>query len=32
VRLAREQGAAIVCATHDRAVVERGDVSLVLGV
>jgi ABC-type lipoprotein export system ATPase subunit len=31
VRLAREQDAAIVCATHDRAVVERADVSLVLG-
>jgi ABC-type lipoprotein export system ATPase subunit len=30
VRLAREQGAAVVCATHDRAVVERADVSLVL--
>jgi ABC-type lipoprotein export system ATPase subunit len=30
VRLAREQGTAIVCATHDRAVVERADVSLVL--
>ncbi len=30
VRLAREQGSAIVCATHDRAVVERGDVSLTL--
>ena len=28
VRLAREQGSAIVCATHDRAVVERADVSL----
>jgi ABC-type lipoprotein export system ATPase subunit len=31
VRLAREQGTAIVCATHDRAVVERADVSLALG-
>jgi ABC-type lipoprotein export system ATPase subunit len=31
VRLAREQGAAVICATHDRAVVERADVSLVLG-
>jgi putative ABC transport system ATP-binding protein len=30
VRLAREQGTAIVCATHDRAVVEHADVSLVL--
>ena len=30
VRLAREQGTAVVCATHDRAVVERADVSLVL--
>ena len=31
VRLAREQGTAVICATHDRAVVERADVSLVLG-
>jgi ABC-type lipoprotein export system ATPase subunit len=31
VRLARELGAAVICATHDRAVVERADVSLVLG-
>ena len=31
VRLAREHGTAIVCATHDRAVVERADVSLALG-
>jgi ABC-type lipoprotein export system ATPase subunit len=31
VRLTREQGTAIVCATHDRAVVERADVSVVLG-
>ena len=30
VRLAREQGTAVVCATHDRAVVERADTSLVL--
>jgi putative ABC transport system ATP-binding protein len=30
VRLAREQGTAVVCATHDRAVVERADVSVVL--
>ena len=30
VRLARDQGTAVVCATHDRAVVERADVSLVL--
>ncbi len=30
VQLTREQGTAIVCATHDRAVVERADVSLVL--
>jgi ABC-type lipoprotein export system ATPase subunit len=31
VRLAREHDAAVICATHDRAVVERADVSLVLG-
>jgi ABC-type lipoprotein export system ATPase subunit len=30
VRLAREQGTAVVCATHDRAVVERADVALAL--
>jgi predicted ABC-type transport system involved in lysophospholipase L1 biosynthesis ATPase subunit len=30
VRLAHEHGTAVVCATHDRAVVERADVSLVL--
>ena len=31
VRLARDQGAGIVCATHDRSVIERADVSVVLG-
>ena len=30
VRLARDQGAAIVCATHGRSVLERDDVSVVL--
>jgi ABC-type lipoprotein export system ATPase subunit len=31
MRLARDQGAAVVCATHDRSVVERADISIVLG-
>jgi ABC-type lipoprotein export system ATPase subunit len=31
VHLARDQEAAVVCATHDRSVVERADVSVVLG-
>ncbi len=30
-RLARETGAAVVCATHDAAVIEQADVELVLG-
>ena len=31
MQLARDQGAAVVCATHDRSVIERADISVVLG-